>query len=94
MNPKKLKKLRRDIDNFLRRGGINSRELEALARALGRKRHPRGSDPAWVSELAGSHPISIPNHPTDLNRFTARNILDQLEADIDRLEANDDEEDG
>jgi hypothetical protein len=32
--------------------------------------------------------------PTDLNRFTARNILDQLEADIDRLEANDDEEDG
>lgn len=91
MDRKKLKKLRRDIDSFRRRGGINSRELEALARALGRKRHPRGSEPVWVSELVGSHPISIPNHLTDLNRFTARNILDQLEADIDRLEANDDE---
>lgn len=92
MNREKLKKLRGEIDNLRRRGGIKSRELEALARALGRKRHPRGSEPTWISEVADCYPISIPNHPTDLNKFTARRILNQLEADIDKLAEDDDDE--
>lgn len=92
MNRNKLKKLRLEIDKLRGRGGIKSRELEALAEALGRKCHPRGSEPTWISEVTGFRPISIPNHPTDLNKFTARNILDQLEADIDKIEGDDHEE--
>jgi hypothetical protein len=30
--------------------------------------------------------VSIPSHPGDLNRFTARGILDQLEGDLDEYE--------
>ena len=92
MNREKLKKLREEIDKLRRRGGIKPRELETLAMALGRKRSPRGKEPAWVSEVAGCYPFTIPNHPTDLNKFTARRILNQLEADIDRLAEDDDDE--
>jgi hypothetical protein len=87
MNRKKLKKLRQQIDILRRHGGVKTRELEELAKALGRKRHKRGNEPTWVSEeLRGSYPISIPSHTTDLNKFTARNILNQLESDLDELE--------
>jgi hypothetical protein len=87
MNRKKLKKLRQQIDSLRRCGGVKTRELEELAKALGRRRHKRGSEPAWVSEvLADSYPISIPSHTADLNKFTARNILNQLESDLDKLE--------
>jgi hypothetical protein len=33
-----------------------------------------------------SYPISIPSHTTDLNKFTARNTLNQLESDLDEFE--------
>jgi len=46
----------------------------------------------WVTDRAGSRPISIPHHTIDLNRFTAQRILDQLEADIDEIEGYHDEE--
>jgi hypothetical protein len=91
MERTKLKKLRQQIDILRRRGGIKPRELEAVAKALGRKLRPRGKEPMWVTDRAGSRPISIPHH-TDLNRFTAQNILDQLEADIDEIEGYGDEE--
>jgi hypothetical protein len=87
MSPKKLKKLRKKIAELRRRGGISAGELEAIAQKLGRKRHKRGKEPTWVSEiLLDSFPISIPSHGSDLNRFTARAILDQLEQDVDAIE--------
>lgn len=92
MERSKLKKLRQQIDILRRRGGIKSRDLEAIAKALGRKVGPSGKHPMWVTDRAGSRPISIPHHTVDLNRFTARRILDQLEADIDEIEGYHDEE--
>ena len=87
MEGAKLKRLRQRIHNLRRRlGGIKPRELEALAKALGRKRHPKGKEPTWVSELPGRWPFSIPNHPGDLKKETARSILEDLEADLYALE--------
>jgi hypothetical protein len=36
--------------------------------------------------IPNSRPISIPDHPGSLKRFTAGNILDALEQDIFALE--------
>ena len=88
MEPKKLAKLRQQLNSLRKRRGLKSRELESLAKAMGRRRHPkRGKEPTWVSDLVpNTRPLSIPNHPGDLNRFTAGSILDQLEEDLYRLE--------
>jgi hypothetical protein len=84
---KRLARLRARIESLRGRGAVPSRELERVARALGRRRHSRGSEPTWVSDLLpNARPLSIPHHSRDLNRFTARCVLDQLEADVDELE--------
>jgi hypothetical protein len=89
---RKIARLRRSLEELRRRGGVRAEELERLASALGRRRHPRGKEPTWVSTvLPHSRPLSIPRHSGDLNRFTVRTILDQLEADIDALDALEDE---
>jgi hypothetical protein len=87
MNPARLPRIRSRIEALRRQGGVKGRELESVAKAVGRRRHPRGKEPTWVSdELPSRPPLSIPGHPRDLNRITARTILDQLEEDVDELE--------
>jgi hypothetical protein len=89
MTPKKLAKLRGELEDYRANGcrGINSRELESFARRLDRDRASRGSEPNWKSEMfTDLRPVSIPHHSKDLNRFTAGSILDQLEEDIERHE--------
>lgn len=87
MNATKVRRLRRDFESLRGRGGIKPKEMESLATKLGRKRHSRGSEPNWVSEVYKDlPPVSIPHH-SELNRFTARSILDQLEQDLERLES-------
>jgi hypothetical protein len=88
MNKRKLRQLRRRIEALRTRlGNIESRELESLAKALGRKLAPRGDHPTYISELLPrSPPLSIPHHSTTLKRGTAANILDRLQDDIDELE--------
>jgi|KBSSwiStaDraftv2_1062776.scaffolds.fasta_scaffold1652314_2 hypothetical protein len=88
MDQKKLRKLRRRLQALRTRvGNIGNRELESLARALGRKRAERGKEPTFISTLLPhSRPLSIPHHSATLKIGTASNILDQLEKDIDDLE--------
>src|SRR5689334_8412796 len=87
MGVPKIRKLRSKIEALRGKGGVKSAELESLARSLGRKRANTGKEPTWISEeLPDRRPVSIPSHPGDLNRFTARGILDQLEGDLDRYE--------
>ena len=88
MNRRKLSRLRKLIQTLRGRlGNIKSRELESLARALGRKLDNRGKEPTFISELLPqARPLSIPHHPNALKKGTAGNILDQLEKDIDDLE--------
>ena len=88
MDRKKLRALRRQLQALrTRSGNITSRELERLAKALGRTLSNRGKEPTYVSNLLQHRaPLSIPHHSTTLKRGTANNILDQLEQDLDELE--------
>jgi hypothetical protein len=86
INRTRLVRLRREIAALRSRSGIKPRELERLATRCGRRRHPRGKEPAWV--MPGRHPLTIPHHSRELKRFTARSILDVLEEDLELIEAN------
>lgn len=87
MNRSKLIKLKRKLGDFRSRGGIKSRELESFAKRLGRFRDDRGKEPTWVNEQFPTlRPLSIPHHSTDLNKNTARAMLDQLQEDIEKWE--------
>ena len=87
MDLRKIRKLRSEIADLRGRGGIKCAELQSLARRLGRRLASRGKEPNWVhKDFPDSWPVSIPDHRGDLNRFTARGILDQLEGDLDRYE--------
>jgi hypothetical protein len=90
MDSKKLQKIRDTMGQLRQRRGIKSGELESLARMLGRVLGNRGKEPTWVSvNFPGLRPLSIPRHgKKELNRFTASNILDQLEYDLDKFEEN------
>lgn len=88
MNPRKLNKIKQKIDGFRNRGGVKSSELESLAKRLGRDKSDRGKEPTWVNkQFPYLRPLSIPHHgSSDLHKFTARGILDQLEEDIEKWE--------
>jgi|SRR5882724_3086786 len=89
MTRKKLQRLKRRLAMLRQRlANIRSTELQSFARALGRVRDTsRGKEPTFVSLLLpNSRPLSIPDHPGSLKRFTAGNILDTLEQDIFALE--------
>ena len=93
INLQKLAKLRGQIDSY--RGSINNvrpDDLISLAKSLGREKSKKGKHPTYESTLMPrATPLSIPRHRT-IKPGTARNILDQLEADIDGLTALLDEE--
>lgn len=93
MNPKKLVKLRREIEGLRQRlATIKGRELESIATQLGRRlaggTSKRGKEPPWISdELPHRNPITIPRHGgKDFKRKTAKNILEEFELDLDELE--------
>ena len=87
MDKKKLKKIKLVLKALRSRpNNIRSKELIKLAKSLGRRLTDRGSEPNYISDLLPrKHPISIPNHGI-MKRFTAENILDQLDEDIFDLE--------
>jgi len=85
MDKQKLRKLKTQLAKLRNRSAaIRSTELISFARQLGRERRTqRTGEPAFISTLLPySRPISIPDHPGTLKRFTAENILDAFERDI------------
>lgn len=88
MDRKKLRRIKQTLKNLRSRpNNIRSKELRNFAKQLGRRRFNRGHEPNFLSDLLPkSRPISIPDHPGSMARFTAENILDQLEQDIFELE--------
>jgi hypothetical protein len=87
MNRRRLQKLRRLIEALRsRKGSLRHADLEAVAKALGRRRDTsRGKEPTYVK--AGWFPLSIPDHAGKTIAIgTATNILNQLEADADAVE--------
>ena len=83
--------LRRKVES-LRHGQIKAKELESLARSLGRKKENRGKEPTWESCFHDLPPLSIPHHGgKDISRGTKNSILNQLEDDTVRWEQQLDE---
>lgn len=89
MNREKLFKIRKEIEKVRRQGGVRASDLQRIARLVGRRLATRGKEPNWVSDsLPSSRPISIPDHGgRDMRRGTVRSILNDLEGDVDSLEA-------
>jgi hypothetical protein len=83
MNRKKLEKIRSEVSG-LRRSQPKAKDLEAIAKALGRKEVKRGKEPTFASEAFPSlRPLSIPSHKgRDLSTGVKHSILSQLEEDI------------
>jgi predicted RNA binding protein YcfA (HicA-like mRNA interferase family) len=90
MNSRRLAKLRREVASLRRRlGSIRARELEAVAKALGRELDTqKGKELSWVSrELPHRNPVDIPRHGSrNLKKGTAASILYEFELDLDDLE--------
>ena len=96
MTSKRVGKLRDELQKLRAQAAdLGQARLEGFAKKLGRVRKPVNTkEPQWVSTLlTGSRPISIPGHRT-IKRFTAKSILDDFEADLDRLEELADGEQG
>lgn len=83
MNRRRLNKLRREIAQA-RRAPQKARQLEEIARRLGRKLVNRGKEPVWESQQFNDlFPLAIPHHGgRDLAPGTQRSILDQLDDDV------------
>lgn len=89
MNRKTLIRLRRELKELRRNfAPLDSKLLEGLAAAVGRKKVNRGKEPTWDRSFDPhlSPPLSIPNHSKGVKARTARSILDQLIADLDEWE--------
>lgn len=62
MHRKTLDKIKEEV-RALRRGARKPRELEELAKQLGRQLKNRGKEPTWVHPQFRDHmPLSIPSH--------------------------------
>lgn len=82
MNIRKFRKLVQEREALRqRRANVKTRELQSLARSLGRKRQGgRGKEQMWVSgEFPETRPLSIPVHSKDPIPWIVISILDQLE---------------
>lgn len=90
MDLPRIRELRRRIQR-LRPGiaNIKPRELVALAEAVGRSPRKGGKEPTYVMD--GRPPLQIPQHGSSkrssVAKYTAKNILDHLEEDLDYLES-------
>src|SRR5262245_43562288 len=96
MNRKRLERIKRLLQQA-RRSQQKARDLETLARMLGRRQDKRGTEPTWVHDELPVYPMSIPHHGgRDLAPGTRNSILNVLEGDAivweERLGLEDDED--
>jgi hypothetical protein len=80
MTLKKIRELRRRIEELRGSAQVQSRVLENLAKAIGRKPRKGGKHPMF--ELPGRRPLAIPHHSKPMKNLTKESILSQLEGDL------------
>jgi hypothetical protein len=95
MNRRRLDRIKRLLEQA-RRSQQKARDLETLARMVGRRPDRRGKEPTWVHDELPVYPLSIPHHGgRDLAPGTRNSILNVLEGDViaweERLGPEDDE---
>lgn len=85
MDRRRLRKIKEELDAISRSPfGRKSRDLERIAKALGRERFNRGSEPNYVrtEEPRFTYPLSIPHHSSDLKVGTTKSIVRSLYDDV------------
>jgi len=96
MHRRRLSRIKRLLEHA-RRSQQRARDLETLARMLGRRQDKRGKEPTWVHDELPVYPLSIPHHGgRDLAPGTRNSILNVLEGDViaweEQLGPEDDED--
>jgi len=87
MNHKRLERIKKLHEALKNTNGIKSKQLQNLARQLGREIDKRGKEPTWINPyFKDLRPVSIPCHSGEMKRFTAQNVLNYLEEDIEHWE--------
>ncbi len=82
MNSKELDRIMRRIEQA-RLSPQKARDLESIAKQLGRTKVNRGKEPMWENDLPGRPPLSIPHHGgRDIAIGTRNSILIILEEDV------------
>ena len=82
MNTRNLDQIMRRIEQA-RLSPQKARDLESIAKQLGRTKVNRGKEPMWENDLPGRPPLSIPHHSSrDIAIGTRNRILDILEEDV------------
>ena len=80
MTPKKIEELRRRVEELRGQAQVPSRELEKLAKAIGRTPRKGGKHP--MLEMPGRRPLPIPHHSRPMKNRTKDAVLTQLEGDL------------
>jgi hypothetical protein len=80
MNRKTLDRLHRRLKELRAApANITRKKLVGLSKSLGMRPDKRGKEPTYVSDdFPQLTPLSIPSH-REINKFTAKDILDGLE---------------
>lgn len=88
MTPKKLKKIKQDLQGLRKSPqGIKRSKLEAIAKQLGLSRSNIGHEPTYIKTTDPKlRPLTIPGHAGDIKVGTARCIIDQLLSCVDEWE--------
>jgi len=84
MTLKKIEELRRWLEVLRGQGQAPSKELKALAEAIGRKLDGKGRHPMYV--MKGRPRVPIPHHSAPIKRRTKDAILAILDGDLAAIE--------
>lgn len=86
MTAAQVRRARKTLEELkLKPKSIKPRELISLVQSLGFNVSNRGKEPVYEKEDR-PYPIAIPNHPGDLAVGTAKNILKDIEREIEHEE--------
>jgi hypothetical protein len=84
MKLERLREIAEELRRLRVRGGVGYRDLEAVAKQLGRTR--RGGEASshgqWVSRFPALRPVTISRHKGDMKKGTKNAIISALEDDL------------
>jgi hypothetical protein len=87
MESERLNEIAAELQRLRLRGGVGYRELESVAKQLGRiHRGESGSHGQWVSRFSTLRPVTIARHKGDMKKGTKNAIINALEDDIAQWE--------
>jgi len=83
-----IREVRQQVEALRRRAGsVHHREVEPILDRVCNRRAAGREPYAWTSKVGRrGFPITVPRHPKPLAPGTLRNILDDIEAELNTME--------